>query len=117
MKKVDEVKVSVRVDKELKESADSLFLQLGMNMTTAINLFLRKAVSESAIPFDISIKSRPFVLNYTIEDITDIFQKAVKDEIRNKLNKGNPVVEYDGERKEVYLLYPDGKKKYVNDER
>lgn len=72
-------------------------------------------MNESAIPFDINLKRRPFVANYTVDDISTLFQKAVEDEISKKLSKGNPVVEYDGERKEVYLLYPDGKKEYVND--
>jgi len=56
-----------------------------------------------------------FVANYTEEDITTLFQKGVEDEISKQLRNGNPVVKYDRARKEAYLLYPDGKKKYMND--
>ena len=47
--------VSFRIDSELKAQADTLFAQLGMNMTTAFNIFLRQAVREGCIPFNITI--------------------------------------------------------------
>ena len=45
--------VSFRIDSDLKAQADALFSQLGMNMTTAFNIFLRQSVREGCIPFDI----------------------------------------------------------------
>ena len=45
--------VSFRIDSDLKAQADTLFSQLGMNMTTAFNIFLRQSVREGRIPFDI----------------------------------------------------------------
>lgn len=47
--------VSFRIDSELKNSADKLFSELGMNMTTAFNIFLRQSVREGRIPFEISL--------------------------------------------------------------
>lgn len=47
--------VSFRIDSDLKAQADSLFSALGMNMTTAFNIFLRQSVREGCIPFDITI--------------------------------------------------------------
>ncbi len=49
--------VSFRIDSELKSQADALFSQLGMNMTTAFNIFLRQSVREGGIPFDITINT------------------------------------------------------------
>jgi len=49
--------VSFRIDSELKSQADTLFSQLGMNMTTAFNIFLRQSVREGRIPFDITINT------------------------------------------------------------
>ncbi len=43
--------VSFRIDSELKNNADKLFSELGMNMTTALNIFLRQSVREGRIPF------------------------------------------------------------------
>ena len=49
--------VSFRIDSDLKAQADTLFSQLGMNMTTAFNIFLRQSVREGCIPFDITINT------------------------------------------------------------
>ena len=47
--------VSIRIDKNLKEQAESLFAALGMNMTTAFNIFMRQSVRQGKIPFEISL--------------------------------------------------------------
>ena len=45
--------LNVRVDSTLKEESDRLFKNLGLNMSTAINMFLTKCVKTSSIPFKI----------------------------------------------------------------
>ncbi len=47
--------ISIRMDSELKAQADALFNELGMNITTAFNIFVRQALREGGIPFEISI--------------------------------------------------------------
>ncbi len=47
--------LSIRMDKELKEQAEQLFSELGMNMTTALNIFVRQAVRQRKIPFEITL--------------------------------------------------------------
>ena len=49
--------VSFRIDSDLKAQADALFSQLGMNMTTAFNIFLRQSVREGCIPFEITLNT------------------------------------------------------------
>ena len=46
-----QINVNIRMDKDIKTSADKLFSELGFNMTTAINAFVRQALRERAIPF------------------------------------------------------------------
>ena len=46
--------INIRMDDTLKKHAELLFNDLGMNMTTAINVFLRQSVRENKIPFEIS---------------------------------------------------------------
>lgn len=46
--------LNVRVDSTLKKEADALFKDLGLNMSTAINMFLTKSVKTASIPFEIS---------------------------------------------------------------
>ena len=48
------VNVTLRVDEDLKKQADSLFSELGLNMTTAFNIFLRQSVREQQIPFQVT---------------------------------------------------------------
>ena len=43
--------LNIRVDAALKQESDMLFKSLGLNMSTAINMFLTKCVKTSSIPF------------------------------------------------------------------
>lgn len=45
--------INVRVDADLKKSAEELFSDLGLNMSTAINMFLKAAVNYEGIPFEL----------------------------------------------------------------
>lgn len=49
------VSTNIKIDPELKKEAQELFNELGMNLTTAINIFLAQAVREQAIPFKIGM--------------------------------------------------------------
>jgi DNA-damage-inducible protein J len=43
------------MDEELKEASERLFEALGFNMTTAITAFVKQAVREQRIPFEIGL--------------------------------------------------------------
>lgn len=45
--------INVRIDTELKQSAEALFSDLGLNMSSAITMFLKSAVSHDGIPFEV----------------------------------------------------------------
>ena len=47
--------ISIRMDTETKAKADALFGELGMNLTTAFNIFVRQSLREGKIPFEISL--------------------------------------------------------------
>ncbi len=49
--------VSFRIDTDIKNQADKLFAELGLNMTTAFNIFLRQAVREGSIPFNVTVNT------------------------------------------------------------
>ncbi len=51
---MSQVAFSVRMDSELKEKFEKLCEDLGMNMTTAFNIFARTVVREQRIPFEVS---------------------------------------------------------------
>lgn len=50
--------INVNVDSDIKEQANNLFTSLGLNMSTAINMFLRKAINDGGIPFEVK-KPKP----------------------------------------------------------
>lgn len=45
--------VNIRVDDDIKAQAQELFSSLGMDMSTAMNIFLRQAIAFGGIPFTI----------------------------------------------------------------
>ena len=45
--------INIRVDTELKQSAEALFEDLGLNMSSAVTMFLKTAVRYEGIPFEI----------------------------------------------------------------
>ena len=47
--------LNIRTDKDIKEQADQIFSELGLNMTTAINMFLRTTIRENGIPFSLKL--------------------------------------------------------------
>ncbi len=49
--------INVNVPTNIKEEATNLFNSLGLNMSTAINIFLKKAIFERGIPFE--VKQQP----------------------------------------------------------
>ncbi len=49
-------KINVNTDTETKKAAEDIFNALGMNMTTAINVFLKKAIQYKGIPFDVCVE-------------------------------------------------------------
>ena len=44
---------TINIDDTTKKEAQELFKDLGMNLTTAINIFLKQAIKEQKIPFEI----------------------------------------------------------------
>jgi len=47
------INTSIKIDSQLKKESQALFEKLGLNLSTAVNIFLRQAVREQAIPFRI----------------------------------------------------------------
>ena len=52
--------LNIRVDKELKEQAEIFFSELGLNMSSAFNIFVRQSLRQGKIPFELSIVADPF---------------------------------------------------------
>ena len=52
--------VQVRIDTELRDNANMLFDSLGLDMSTAIKMFLKKCLAERGIPFSLKIENNGY---------------------------------------------------------
>jgi DNA-damage-inducible protein J len=107
-----DVRVTIRVNRELKESAEALFDYLGLNMSNAVNIFLRKAVDQKGIPFSVNAGTQGFT-GLNSNEVTKLFNDAVKQDIAKKQSNGLPVARYDKKSKRAYLENTDGTREYV----
>jgi DNA-damage-inducible protein J len=48
---------SVRMDSDIKKQCEALYGELGMNLTTAINVFLRQSLRSGGFPFDVTLNT------------------------------------------------------------
>ena len=54
MAKSSTCNISIRMDSNLKAAAEALYEELGMNLSTAFNIFVRQSLRERGIPFKIT---------------------------------------------------------------
>ena len=47
--------LNIRTDKDIKEAAEQIFNELGISMTTAVNIFLRQTIRSNGIPFELRL--------------------------------------------------------------
>ena len=59
MASLNDTTITIRVNGSVKKQAQELFSDLGMDMSTAVNMFLRRSVREERIPFEVSRNVTP----------------------------------------------------------
>ena len=75
--------VNIRLDDSLKEKAEALFEELGLNITTAFNIFVRQAVRQGGIPFEITTNTDPF---YSASNMK-VLRQSIRDADEGKLTE------------------------------
>ena len=73
--------INIRVNDEVKKEAETIFKSLGLNMSVAMNLFLKKCISENGIPFDLKLSN-----NETMEALEET-NKILNGDIERKSYK------------------------------
>lgn len=48
--------MNIRVDSDIKNNAKKIFAELGMDLTTAVNIFLRQSIREHGMPFELKLR-------------------------------------------------------------
>ena len=83
--------LTIRIDENLKNQAETIFKQIGLSTSSAINIFFKQVVRTSSIPFDLiadipneetieSIKEGDDIISKGEQGYQDIesFKKALK---------------------------------------
>jgi DNA-damage-inducible protein J len=68
--------INIQIDSEIKKQAEQVFFEFGINMTTAINIFLRQAIRENGLPFQLKLPSPNAVTIEAINEGRDIIKKG-----------------------------------------
>lgn len=61
--------LNIRMDNELKQQFDHICHELGLNMTTAVNIFAKTMVRRQCIPFEVSMETPNEETRQAIEDV------------------------------------------------
>ena len=67
--------LQIRIDDNLKEQAVALFDRLGLDLPTAVRIFLKKVVSENGVPFE--LKDTPRISHKGLEILTALNDNAI----------------------------------------
>jgi DNA-damage-inducible protein J len=73
--------LNIRIDEKIKESARKIFAHMGLDLSSAVKLFLYQSVEEQRIPFELR------TINGYSENYESEILKEVKDMIRDLKNK------------------------------
>ena len=73
---MSQTNLTVRIDEDIKREAEILFSRIGLNMSSAINVFFRQAIREQSIPFEL----KPYDDYYTGERLERIMHSVAQAE-------------------------------------
>ena len=60
--------MTIRLDKDIKSAAQSIYKELGIDMTTAINVFLRQSIRSTGFPFAVNLDTPHELTTKAMED-------------------------------------------------
>ena len=84
--------LQVRIDDALKNQASAIYSEIGLDLSTAVRLFLKKSISVGGIPFDTKIDESTLKAIIAMENMRTLSEKngnssMTLDEINNEIKK------------------------------
>lgn len=73
---MSQTNISIRIDEDIKKDAETLFAKLGLNLSSAVNVFFRQAVREQAIPFQIKADTDNYFNEYNMKRILESIEQV-----------------------------------------
>lgn len=74
--------LNLRVDPEVKQSAESVLEQLGLSMSTAVDMFLRQVSLTGGIPFKVTLPEAPRSIDVSAMSdarLREIFERGLRE--------------------------------------
>ena len=78
--------INVRVDETVKRNVEVLFDNMGMNISTAVNMFLKQCLMEEALPFQPRVKRNVSLKDALNEARSQAKQSGVSDMSLDEIN-------------------------------
>lgn len=75
--------VQIRMDKDLRDEANKLFDRLGMDMSTAVKVFLKKCLAENGIPFSLKVERNEYKSPEGLAALAELQREAEENGISN----------------------------------
>lgn len=68
--------INIRMDDNVKKEADRLFEAMGLNMGTAVNMFIRQTIRQKGLPFEVTAKEDPFYSESNMRALRESIKQA-----------------------------------------
>lgn len=68
---MNKINLTVSVDNDDKESFNALVSELGLNISAAINMFIKQSIRNQALPLDLSLSKKEKGNTKSLEKISD----------------------------------------------
>ena len=79
--------INIRIDSDVKAEAQALFSRLGMDMSTAVNIFIRQAIDFGGIPFAVCLHRYNAETEAAIREAEDIISGRAQVKRYNSFDK------------------------------
>jgi addiction module RelB/DinJ family antitoxin len=111
----NDARITIRVGSEFKSRVEKTAEQLGMNLTTAITMFLFQMERDKALPFKPAITAtRRGIAGLSRGELDAAVKGAVRADRERGSEIGLPDARYDIATNRAYLEYPDGRREYTD---
>jgi DNA-damage-inducible protein J len=112
---LNDARITIRVGSEFKSRVERTAEQLGMNLTTAITMFLFQMERDKALPFKPAItETRRGIAGLSQGELDAAVKGAVRADRERGSELGLPDAKYDAAANRAYLEYPDGRREYTD---
>ena len=88
--------VQVRIDEDLKTQATAIYDKLGMDLSSAVRIFLKRSVMVNGVPFDMTLPKQ----EYKAEKAVSAMEKLSAEALKN----GTSNMSLDEINKEIYAV-------------